>query len=43
MGIVCYRPKIENAHTVNETLHIHTLTPVLQSLSYTLQHAGELR
>lgn len=43
MGIVCYGPKIENAHTINETLHIHTLTPVLQSLGYALQHAGELR
>ena len=34
----------ENSHlAINETLHIHTLTPVLQSLGYALQHAGELR
>ena len=27
----------------NETLHIHTLTPVLQSLGYALQHSHELQ
>lgn len=42
MQIVSMGAELTECHTINETVHINTIKPVLQSVAYVLEHVREL-